>query len=449
MCSLKNVKTRNQTNTTHTHTHTRAHTHTQTHRKNTKTVKAAGCSGSEAQSVCVRLGREATAAVERVERQRKQKQNEQKQRAIAVKVESFVSKGGVQRLRMSAEDVVLTLNRNHFDKLSTLFRRTCASSDGMCTPREAPPSQRQSRDQNFTAKLNEHVMCVLLRYASAQGASNRGGGYQAAAPEHVFDVLRDMFGVSFECFASPLNCRFARFCSAFGDVDAAFGSCGNFFDFFVSSEGGSFEANPPFEPKIISDMAQRMDLLLSTSSGAVRSVAAAEDVADERRELEPKRSHNSAGAATMKSKKSRESSDSRESKESTHVEPKKSQRPLQFIVFVPHWPHEQCWKALNASPFCRFHLLLPKFEHMFVEGDQHVGFSSLNSRYTLSVYDTSVFFLQNRKAKKLWPITDEKVQRLVAAFQPTDRAKKLSERRKQREALGQKTNGKQLEEEIR
>ena len=57
-------------------------------------------------------------------------------------------------------------------------------------------------------------------------------------------------GVNMECFASPLNSRYARFCSAFPDTDAAFGSRGSFFHFRPTH--GSFQANPPFVPEVIS-----------------------------------------------------------------------------------------------------------------------------------------------------------------------------------------------------
>ena len=79
-----------------------------------------------------------------------------------------------------------------------------------------------------------------------------GSGYQAACSGVVFDVMKADFGVAMECFASPLNCRWGRFCSAFPDVDAAFGSVGSFFRFTPTS--GSFEANPPFEPALIMAM---------------------------------------------------------------------------------------------------------------------------------------------------------------------------------------------------
>jgi hypothetical protein len=55
-------------------------------------------------------------------------------------------------------------------------------------------------------------------------------------------------GVTMECFASPLNCRYAAFCSAFQDTDGAFGSVGSFFNFRPRT--GAFQANPPFVPEV-------------------------------------------------------------------------------------------------------------------------------------------------------------------------------------------------------
>eukprot|EP00966_Prymnesium_polylepis_P108069 2502730-Prymnesium_polylepis.1 len=47
---------------------------------------------------------------------------------------------------------------------------------------------------------------------------------QAACPPALFDALRGTLGVTAELFASPLNARFPRFCSAAADVDAPFGA---------------------------------------------------------------------------------------------------------------------------------------------------------------------------------------------------------------------------------
>ena len=76
--------------------------------------------------------------------------------------------------------------------------------------------------------------------------------YQAALNRGAFGVLRRRFGCELECFASALNCRYERYCSAFPDVDAPFGAAG---DFFASDfDEGSFEANPPFVPALIGAM---------------------------------------------------------------------------------------------------------------------------------------------------------------------------------------------------
>jgi phosphorylated CTD-interacting factor 1 len=45
-------------------------------------------------------------------------------------------------------------------------------------------------------------------------------------------------GVEAEGFASPLNCRWLRYCSAFPDTDAPFGSLGSFFGFRPNEVGG-------------------------------------------------------------------------------------------------------------------------------------------------------------------------------------------------------------------
>lgn len=56
---------------------------------------------------------------------------------------------------------------------------------------------------------------------SAEGAQNQGG-----LPVTVMECLHRQFGVSFECFGSPLNCYFRQYCSAFPDIDSYFGSRG-------------------------------------------------------------------------------------------------------------------------------------------------------------------------------------------------------------------------------
>ena len=77
------------------------------------------------------------------------------------------------------------------------------------------------------------AFCCVARYTAAQGGMHRiCGGHHCALCGNVFDVLK--FGalkVEAELFASPLNCRFSTFCSAFPDTDFVFGSLGSFFEF--------------------------------------------------------------------------------------------------------------------------------------------------------------------------------------------------------------------------
>ena len=125
-------------------------------------------------------------------------------------------RGEMVRLSLaSAPKPYVEVQRGHFDKLTALHAR------------HAQPG----------ASLRARAFCMLLRY-SALGAH----GYQAALPPSGFEVLHRRLGCSLEVFASPLNARYGRYCSAFADVDAPFGSLGSFYSFRPSE--GSYEANP-------------------------------------------------------------------------------------------------------------------------------------------------------------------------------------------------------------
>lgn len=103
----------------------------------------------------------------------------------------------------------VTLSTAHFAKLRELFTR-----------------QQQGGLSPSAMAFESALFSLLLRYDSLDG-----GGFQAALNEECFDVLLRHFGCAMECFASPLNCRYARFCSAFPDTDTPFGSVGSFFEF--------------------------------------------------------------------------------------------------------------------------------------------------------------------------------------------------------------------------
>lgn len=77
-------------------------------------------------------------------------------------------------------------------------------------------------DKKFELFL-PRVWCLLKRYNAFLANSEHT---QAALPITVMECLNRMFGVTFECFASPLNCYFKQYCSAFADTDSYFGSRG-------------------------------------------------------------------------------------------------------------------------------------------------------------------------------------------------------------------------------
>jgi len=91
------------------------------------------------------------------------------------------------------QNKILKINPAHYDKLRTLYSA--------------------HRGQPSEEGLLNAVAVMLLRYHELQGH-----GFQAALNEHAFIVLHKRMGVTMECFASPLNCFFGHFCSAFPDT---------------------------------------------------------------------------------------------------------------------------------------------------------------------------------------------------------------------------------------
>ena len=298
-----------------------------------KLVKA-GVSKTDAVTLCRRLGEKSI----------------QLSRDVRSKIPKGLTSPKVTQKVLEGSNVVLSCNgvdlpvsRSHLAKLKVLYARRDHADGDMEEPSEF-----------LSAAFN-----VLARYYALQGANARNGGMQAALHPGVFDVLAVEFGCCAECFASPLNCRWDRFCSASLDVDQPFGSLGSFFAF--KPRQGSFEANPPFDAATVFKMLTHMEHLLSVSNG---------------------------------------------------------KEPLSFIVIIPYWPEKPCWKGLEGSAACRKVLHLKREDHGYTEGGQHYR----PARYRLSNHDTSVFFLQNDEGAKRWPCTSAKEAKLRQAFRPLHNA---------------------------
>uniref|UniRef100_A0A8C5EM09 mRNA (2'-O-methyladenosine-N(6)-)-methyltransferase n=1 Tax=Gouania willdenowi TaxID=441366 RepID=A0A8C5EM09_GOUWI len=235
---------------------------------------------------------------------------------------------------------MVKVNRGHFSKLELLYRYSCID------------------DPRFE-KFLSRVWCLLKRYqAMFGGGVNEGFGLQGALPVSVFEALHKHFGVSFECFASPLNSYFKQFCSAFPDTDGFFGSRGPFLSF--SPVSGSFEANPPFCEELMDAMVTHFEELLESSS-----------------------------------------------------------EPLSFIVFVPEWrdPVTPALTRMEKSRFLRQQLSVSAYEHEYRSGSQHI--CKRDDMYYQAVHGTAVFFLQNSAGFSKWGPTPERLNEFKASYRPS------------------------------
>lgn len=228
----------------------------------------------------------------------------------------------------------LKLNKEHYDKLKVLHSRYNTGAS----------------DRSFHCDL----FSMMLRYKTI-----RGGGFQAALGAAVFDRLKECFGAKMEGFASPLNCRYDTYCSAFVDTDSPFGSLGSFFSF--APERGSFQLNPPFVPEVISGLATHCEKLLR--------IAAEND------------------------------------------------EPLAFTIIVganEAARKDKAWTSLEEGRFSRRHEaeIISIEAHGYLSGEQHIK----NGRRLLSTCDSAVFFWQSPAAAVQWPVNDDTVEQLRDAF---------------------------------
>jgi len=241
--------------------------------------------------------------------------------------------------------VRVKLHEAHFEKLQILYK--------------------MHNEEVSNRVMLEAIFCCALRYTTLAG-----GGFQAALQEDCFDVLKEDWGVTFEGFASPFNCTYKRFCSAFSDTDAPFGSLGSFFDFHPTE--GSFELNPPFEELLVDRVADHIELLFSNATG-----------------------------------------------------------PLQFVLIIPTRKKTKGFKKLKKSEYTRKVIDLRQDKHGFCEGMQH----RRETRYKISSCNSSLFFIQNSKAMLKFPVTRDRISRLVDSFsskQTQELAVEAAKRRQKR-----------------
>ena len=248
----------------------------------------------------------------------------------------------------------LTVSRQHLCKLIQLWTIQGDDKDegekiaeldvDPIKPIDAMPETDQPR-------IRMAIYCCLSRYEALRGA-----GYQCAVPGIAFDAASKCgLGTTIECFASPLNCRYRRYCSAFPDIEHQFGSVGSFFDdnSFNPNEG-SFEANPPFVPETMDAMGDKIQRLLD----------------------DPKRG------------------------------------PLSFLVVIPAWGAGSAFcQKLQKSSHTRANALIPAADHAYYDGAQHTKLAhSEESLLRPSSWDTAVILMQNDLGTKVWPVEEDKLR---------------------------------------
>ncbi|XP_071957901.1 mRNA (2'-O-methyladenosine-N(6)-)-methyltransferase-like [Antedon mediterranea] len=243
----------------------------------------------------------------------------------------------ITRLRYKGE--MMEINTSYIQKLDHLYRLNC-------------------HDDKQLLNFPQRTWCLLRRYQTFFGLNRMEGEFfQRSLPIPVLQVLQEQFGVTFECFASPLNCYFKQYCSLFLDTDGYFGSRGPFQDFRPIS--GSFQAFPPPCDVAIEAMVKHVEVLLE-----------------------------------------------------------KTGEPLSFIIFLPDQRKNanSVVDKMENSEFKRKHVVVPGYDHEFRHGMQHI----IDDRelYIRSTQATMVFFLQNDAAFEKWPPTDEKLNNLLQAFRP-------------------------------
>lgn len=99
------------------------------------------------------------------------------------------------------------------------------------------------------------IVCCALRYGALLA-----GSQQWSMPADVYQIMVRKYGVTLEAFASPFNSHIlpystlegvydVQFCSLCPDVDAVFGSVGNFFDYDIAqmiARHSAIAVNPPY-----------------------------------------------------------------------------------------------------------------------------------------------------------------------------------------------------------
>lgn len=232
----------------------------------------------------------------------------------------------------------------------------------LVSPTRTDDLRRRHERAAVNHSFEQSMAAMTMSYGAMGGCASDGEGYHGSVTPATFDALRTHCGVRAECFASPLNCTLTDYWSAFGTtVDGPFGSLGSFFEpatsAYFCSQGGAFEANPPFLEEHMLAMALAFEIYLTQCT-----------------------------------------------------------KPLSFVVFVPQWRDSPYFELLTQSSFKRAHFDAQKGQHQYLRGFNH---RDTHSQSMVSYAHTTVFFLQNDAAFALKPFDGSVVDAVAASMRQT------------------------------
>jgi len=110
------------------------------------------------------------------------------------------------------------------------------------------PVDEYNKLKNFyngdNSKMDELITIIIYRY-QLLGSNN----HQLGVKSDIMQKMKKDYNLSYECFASSINCTFNHYCSIYYDVEKYFGSFGSFFN--LQPTQGTFGLNPPYQKEII------------------------------------------------------------------------------------------------------------------------------------------------------------------------------------------------------
>ena len=115
--------------------------------------------------------------------------------------------------------------------------------------------------KNYDKPYPFDIIKMLLRYSIFDMSSQ-----QWSIGDNLYEDISEIFNISFEMFASPLNFNMNMFCSIFYDTDHIFGSIGSFYsldvDKFLNQNIKGVFFNPPYLPLLMNNSTKQCLKLL-------------------------------------------------------------------------------------------------------------------------------------------------------------------------------------------